>query len=248
MTTWLLNSAVIAVGAHGTYRYAPATWADAAEALKGGATSRIGYAETADLIERQTGLRPTLSREGSALAPGDVAYVVRLPYRVDPTVKGAPTGVADDEWEVARLERLAEPPADEVRLDRTGEAPLAFRGSLVAEAATGKWWQGVEQNRWHEVAVYRTAAGRYVLAVRYRTLWQGEADRARATVHRDVAGVEDELYGYPAAEDAAGLGHLARMSASGADKAQRIGASLEGRFAEAVSRVLGALGVEERVE
>lgn len=109
MTTWLLNSAVLAAGAYGRYEYGPAEWDDVAAAMRAGAVSRIGYQETATVIGTRTGLQaPPLSREASVMAPGDVAYVVRLRYRVaDPGRKGAATGAVDDDWEVAVIRRLA---------------------------------------------------------------------------------------------------------------------------------------------
>jgi hypothetical protein len=111
-TTWMINSAVLAAGEYGTYGYEPCSWDDLRAAIMralahDGVVSRIGYAETADLIERQTGWRPPLSREPSALAVGDVAYVVRLRYRVEPARKGAPLGADLAAWEVARLTRLS---------------------------------------------------------------------------------------------------------------------------------------------
>jgi len=103
---WILNSAVISAGAYGTYEYAPATREDLRAFLAGGdAISRIGYAETAEVIERWTGFRPALSREVSPLEPGDEAMVVRLRYRVEPGRKGAPVAASDADWEIARLTR-----------------------------------------------------------------------------------------------------------------------------------------------
>lgn len=125
MTTWLLNSAVIPAGGYGDYRYSSATWGDLRDAIIGWGTtvvlpadrlsgvivSRVGYPETARLIERECRLPPhervPVSREISALAPGDDAWIVRLRYRVgDPTTKGQPVSTDPDDWEVARLERL----------------------------------------------------------------------------------------------------------------------------------------------
>ncbi len=110
MTRYLLNSAVIAAGAHGVYRYATATVEDLrAFVAPERPVSRVGYPETAARVERWTGWRPPLSREASALEPGDVAMVVRLGYRVEPGRKGRPVAAPEDAWEVARLERLADP-------------------------------------------------------------------------------------------------------------------------------------------
>lgn len=115
---WLLNSAVVAAGAYGTYRYEPASVDDLRAFLDGHrivfdaeqwpgvevVISRIGYSETADQILRWTGMRPGISRETSAMAPGDEAIVVRLRYRVDPREKVAHRP-AFDAWEIGRLTR-----------------------------------------------------------------------------------------------------------------------------------------------
>lgn len=104
---WLLNSAVLGAGAYGTYEYAPATRAELAQFMRREPLSRIGYVETADLIESWTGIRPALCRDPSALAAGDEAIIVRLRYRVAiPGRKGAPTGATDEDWEIATLRRL----------------------------------------------------------------------------------------------------------------------------------------------
>jgi hypothetical protein len=105
---WLLNSAVIAAGAYGTYTYSPATVEDLCDLIEDEHVSRIGYDETASVIEAWTGYRPAISRETSALEVGDDAIVVRLRYRVDPREKGRRPAARDDaSWEIAHLERVA---------------------------------------------------------------------------------------------------------------------------------------------
>jgi len=102
----LINSAVIAAGAYGIYRYHPATIADLKRFVTSSSVvSYIGYEETADVILGWTGFRPEVSRQKSLLEPGDIAMVIRLKYRVDPATKGSP--VVDQDWEIAYLERLA---------------------------------------------------------------------------------------------------------------------------------------------
>jgi hypothetical protein len=110
MTRWLLNSAVLAAGGYGTYRYEAATVADLASYLREpGWVSRVGYAETAEQIRRWAGVTVPLSRESSPMAEGDVAMVVRLRYRIaQPGQKGSPTGARETDWEVGRLTRLPE--------------------------------------------------------------------------------------------------------------------------------------------
>jgi len=104
---YLLNSAVLAAGAYGTYRFSAATPDDLARFVALVPVSRIGYAETLDYIYRVTGVRLPLSRELILMAPGDEAMVVRLRYRVDHASKGAPQHPADEDWEIAYLTRLS---------------------------------------------------------------------------------------------------------------------------------------------
>lgn len=107
---YLLNSAVIAASAFGDYRYEPASVAELRAFLLGDFASRIGYQQTADYIERATGIKVVLSRETSVMQPGDTAMVVRLRYRVDPTRKGSIQAVDDTEWEIGRLSCLSKQP------------------------------------------------------------------------------------------------------------------------------------------
>lgn len=60
-------------------------------------------------------------------------------------------------------------------LRRTGQAPLRFQGELLAEA-DGEYESGRDFNRWHELTVYRTRGGKYVLRIAYRSAHQGELD------------------------------------------------------------------------
>lgn len=67
------------------------------------------------------------------------------------------------------------------RLERTGERWLVFEGELIAQS-DGQWAAGKEQNRWHDLRLYRTAGGRYVVHVIYRTKWEGELDYSWAEI------------------------------------------------------------------
>jgi hypothetical protein len=117
----LLNSAVIAAGAWGVYRYQPAdatvlaAWCRCYGALPPedpeALVSCIGYPETAQYVQdvcAAAGLayRPPLSRASLALEVGDQALVVRLTYRVDPGRKGRHRP-RPEEWELGLLTRTA---------------------------------------------------------------------------------------------------------------------------------------------
>lgn len=98
MTRYLLNSAVIAVGGDGDYTYRTLSQTEAVDWLNAGEfASRIGYQNTADFIERISGVVVGICRAASELAPGDEALVVRLAYReTDPGTKASQTATRND--------------------------------------------------------------------------------------------------------------------------------------------------------
>lgn len=59
------------------------------------------------------------------------------------------------------------------KLTRTGNAPLVFDGEIIAES-NGRVASGKEQNRWHDLRLYRTTGGNYVLEIAYISQWEGE--------------------------------------------------------------------------
>ena len=67
------------------------------------------------------------------------------------------------------------------RLQRSGNAPLTFSGERIA-AQDGRLQFGKEHNRYHDLAIYRTGEGKYIVAIKFMTLWQGESDHASAYV------------------------------------------------------------------
>lgn len=67
-------------------------------------------------------------------------------------------------------------------LPRTGAAPLQFSGELIAQSigeppTSGKKWQ-----RYHNLAIYRSDAGEYILAIAYRCTRDKEPDKDMAYV------------------------------------------------------------------
>lgn len=97
-TRYLLNSAVIPVGADGIYDYHTLSQAEAVDWLTTHQfTSRIGYQNTADFIERISNVRVEISRAASEFLPGDEALIVRLAYReTDPGTKTGQTAQRND--------------------------------------------------------------------------------------------------------------------------------------------------------
>jgi hypothetical protein len=77
-------------------------------------------------------------------------------------------------------------------LSRSGTAPLKFNGELLS-SANCEYVGGQQQNRYHEIDIYRTASGKYVLAINYHTRWQGEHGTHDVTTHEDINGVISQL-------------------------------------------------------
>ena len=122
----------------------------------------------------------------------------------------------------------------EIILPRSGQAPLKFRGELLAEN-DGQRVAGREQNRWHELRIYR-AEDKIVVAIGYRTRWQGECEHDAAEAVDGlgrVAGVlrdydlESQVGGYP-------------PGPVYAERQQRLLQDLRRRYDQQVSELLSA--------
>lgn len=85
--------------------------------------------------------------------------------------------------------------SEAVTLPRTGEPPLRFRGEQIAEAG-GRWFHGRDLNRWHDLSLYQSDDGRFVLAIAFCTQWQGEGGYDFAWVCKTPAEVVDLLRKY----------------------------------------------------
>lgn len=82
----------------------------------------------------------------------------------------------------------AEPDAPEVRtytLKRDGQRNLVLDGVLLGEASSRRG----DQERWFEVRIFRTEAGRFVVAGAGRSIVDGETDRCWAEICDDGADV-----------------------------------------------------------
>ena len=78
-----------------------------------------------------------------------------------------------------------------IRLKRTGDVPLSFNGQLVAEADSGRVH---DRTRWFEAKLYRTTTGRLILAIGYRSRWDGDNDRDVCLVIDREAAAEGGAY------------------------------------------------------
>jgi hypothetical protein len=122
-------------------------------------------------------------------------------------------------------------------LPRDGDLPLRFDGERIASASSRRR-DGPGQNRWHELALYRTGGGRFVLAATYRSCWQGEDDRHWVT-HADAIGaVRDAIRSYPAVPP--GVGYP--PGESYAEKQARLEGDLRRRYDQVVSELFREAG------
>lgn len=128
-------------------------------------------------------------------------------------------------------------------IQRTGAVPLAFEGEQLT-AHSGWMVAGKDQTRWHEVAVYRTTSGRYVVAIAFCTRWEGEEDWYTAAVCDTLDAVAEALeYHDP-------LAHLVGFPShpTFADKQRALEDTLADRWASILSRTLADLGIVETVD
>ena len=99
---YVLNSAVIT--GPGVYGYRLISKEDAAAWVQAEEfASRVGYPNTAQHIKDISGIRPPLSREATAMQPGDEALVVRLKYRMTNPGDKATFAPGAEDWEYGIL-------------------------------------------------------------------------------------------------------------------------------------------------
>lgn len=81
----------------------------------------------------------------------------------------------------------------EYTITRDGLRDLHFRGELLAQV-NNRYTAGREATRWYELALYRTADGRYVVVEEtYNSLRQGEGSERGAVVCADARAVVEAL-------------------------------------------------------
>lgn len=82
---------------------------------------------------------------------------------------------------------------------RTGQQPLRFEGTQLASvtgpklAAHSRGEDRGKYHRWHELGLYQTRGGAYVLHIGYRSTWPGELDHDEARPLDTLAAVAAAL-------------------------------------------------------
>lgn len=87
---------------------------------------------------------------------------------------------------------------------RHAAAPLAFSGELLASVSGQQTRPDKTNKRWHEIDLYKTATGKYVVAIRFRcaTKYDDPFDDAEVLTSTDE--VTDFLNGYDPVEHVRG--------------------------------------------
>lgn len=132
----------------------------------------------------------------------------------------------------------------EFMLDRHGLPPLKFTGDLIADESS-RSNNGPRQNRWHDLSLYITTGGKFVVQIMFCTLWQGEEDRSIVYVADDQQSLIDAMTakydpcsgwtGHPL-----GVADAERKNALLAD-------SIVGGYRQAVSNLFAGAGIIEEV-
>lgn len=119
---------------------------------------------------------------------------------------------------------------------RSGRPPLEFNGEIIAADSSATSGE-VKNKRWHEVYVYKTDGGKYVVHVTYRTMWRGEIGHNSAEVFTDATDLTNFLTTYDVEKHVQGFpktdAYAKRQSAMVQD--------LRARYEEAVSKVLAQI-------
>lgn len=84
---------------------------------------------------------------------------------------------------------------DEFVIRRTGQPPLAFQGKFLANSE-GQRQCNREWNRWHDLCLYQSKDGRYIVSIAYRSNWQGEIEHDYFGIAGDLAAAVELLRKY----------------------------------------------------
>jgi hypothetical protein len=133
--------------------------------------------------------------------------------------------------------------ADSITMRRTGQPPLTFQGELIAEA-DGHSHTGPGQNRWHELALYRTAGGAYVVQVAWRSRYEHESDDDQARLCPDARAVADLLRSYDPTQFVQGFPSGERNT----ERQRRLLLDIRARFGALISEVLSGAEFAESAE
>jgi hypothetical protein len=174
------------------------------------------------------------AREGAPVGNSVVGSLLSLQHGIprqyaEKAVLDA-VGILDREEKAA-----ARAAATEFTLPRSGKAPLRFRGLLLAES-DGEWQAGRDHTRWHDIAVYRTGGGKYVVTISLRSRYENEIGYDYADIVAEPAQVEAVFRGYDPCARVRGYPDGAHY----AERNARLMANIRARYDAQVAEILEA--------
>lgn len=89
-------------------------------------------------------------------------------------------------------------------LERTGQAPFVFTGEQIAHVS-GQYLSGAEANRYHEIGLYQTSGGNWILHIQWHTHWQGEVGASYALKLANPVEIRDALDAFNPLQDLQGF-------------------------------------------
>jgi hypothetical protein len=116
-------------------------------------------------------------------------------------------------------------------LDRTGQSPVAFNGSLIVQVASD---DEDKLDRGFAVSVWKTDSGTYVAHVRYLTKWKTEAEGATVYVADNAKGISAMLRQHNPLQFVVGYPPGKQF----AEKQARLEKSVLGRYGSLIGKML----------
>lgn len=182
------------------------------------------------------------ARQGAPVGNSVVGSLLSIQFQAPRQCTEQAVRAALDIIDSSQAESIEPDNGGNYTLRRTGQRPLAFQGELLAQAS-GKWQLHREHNRWHEIQVYETAGGKYIVAIAYRTIWEGEADHSYAEVCDEPTKVADVLREYDPIKFVVGY----PAGSAYAERQARLIQDIQLRYDTLVSEVLSDERFAERI-
>lgn len=129
-----------------------------------------------------------------------------------------------------------------VTLERTGKPPLVFTGTVVSESL-GSPGNDPAHERYHNIVIWRTKAGKWIGEVEYVTERKGEVNYYAAEAFDDPQELAAALHEYDPTGYVAGYPPLPAFK----ERQERLLQDIRARFEKQVSEVLDMAVFHEQV-
>lgn len=137
--------------------------------------------------------------------------------------------------------RFDGPDIREYTLRPSGKRPISFRGEEVTSGSSRR--RPEKDNRWHDISIFETMAGTFVLLIEFHSQWEGELGRTWVESLAGPDAVGDTLERFDPVPEGIGF----PPSSSYDEKRQRMAADLRIRFQDLVAELLEDLPGCEQV-